>query len=155
MSAPVAYKARGLELNRRIGPRHPRLGAAGCRAARWLGARLMGAAGFHQLGSDFADDRIARVRERLTRGETVYLAGLGPPGTHNSGVALVEVSQANGPRLIINNEKERFPGNKHTTEYPQASIDAMVSTLRARGRDIGDIAAWLTSWDYPTLAGRL
>src|SRR5580692_12365953 len=113
----------------------------------------MAAAGFHQLGSDFADARMARVREKLGRGETVYLAGIGPPGTHNSGVALVEVSQANGPRLIVNNEEERFSGNKHTTEYPRLSIDAMVATLRGMGRDIGDIAAWLTTWDYPTLIG--
>jgi carbamoyltransferase len=127
----------------------------GFHAARWLGGRLLGAAGFHQLGSDFADARIARVREKLGRGETVYLAGIGPPGTHNSGVALVEVSQANGPRLIVNNEEERFSGNKHTTEYPVASIDAMVATLRGIGRDIGDIDAWLTSWDYPDLAGTL
>ena len=90
----------------------------------------MGAAGFHQLGSDFADMRIAHVRQKLSRGETVYLAGIGPPGTHNSGVALVEVTQANGPRLIVNNEEERFSGNKHTTEYPRQSIDAMVATLR-------------------------
>ena len=89
------------------------------------------------------------------RGETVYLAGLGAPGTHNSGVALVEVTQANGPRLIVNNEEERFSGNKHTTEYPKESIDAAVATLRGIGRDIGDIDAWLTSWDYPTLAGTL
>ena len=116
---------------------------------------MFAAAGFHQLGSAFAGKRIAHVREKLIRGDTVYLAGLGPPGTHNSGVALVEVSQATGPRLIVNNEEERFSGNKHTTEYPQASIDAMASTLRERGRDIGDIAAWLTSWDYPTLAGTL
>src|SRR6202163_2792196 len=155
MAVSDIHKAGRLNPKLRIGPRHPGLGRAGFRAARWLGARLMGAAGFHQLGSDFADDRIARVRERLTRGETVYLAGLGPPGTHNSGVALVEVSQANGPRLIINNEEERFSGNKHTTEYPQASIDAMVATLRGIGRDIGDIDAWLTSWDYPDLAGTL
>ena len=118
-------------------------------------ARLFAAAGFHQLGSEFADARIAHVREKLERGETVYLAGLGPPGTHNSGVALVEVTQADGPRLILNNEEERFSGNKHTTEYPRASIDAMVATLRGMGRDIGDIDAWLTSWDYPTLAGTL
>ena len=59
----------------------------------------MGAAGFHQLGSAYADARIARVREKLARGETVYLAGIGAPGTHNSGVALVEVTPANGPRL--------------------------------------------------------
>jgi carbamoyltransferase len=155
MAAPFIYKAGRLKLNRRIAPRHPRLGALGFRATRWLAGRLMGAAGFHQLGSDFADARIGLVREKLTRGETVYLAGLGLPGTHNSGVALVEVSQANGPQLIVNNEEERFSGNKHTTEYPKASIDAMVETLRSRGRDIGDIAAWLTSWDYPTLAGTL
>src|SRR4051812_3828155 len=77
--------------NKRIGPKHPRLGAAGFRAARWLSARLFAAAGFHQFGSEFAGQRIARISEKLQRGETVYLAGLGPPGTHNSGVALVEV----------------------------------------------------------------
>ena len=115
----------------------------------------MGSAGFHQLGSEFAETKIAHIREKLARGETVYLAGLGAPGTHNSGVALVEVTQAHGPRLIVNNEEERFSGNKHTTEYPRASIDAVVATLRGMGRDVGDIDAWLTSWDYPTLAGTL
>jgi carbamoyltransferase len=144
-----------LELNRRIGPRHPKLAALGFRAARWLGAKSMAAVGFHQLGSAFAEERIARVREQLGRGETVYLAGLGLPGTHNSGVALVEVTLADGPRLIVNNEEERFSGNKHTTEYPRASIDAMVETLRGMGRDIEDIAAWLTTWNYPDLAGTL
>lgn len=115
----------------------------------------MGTAGFHQLGSPFADARLAAIRAKLARGDTVYLAGLGAPGTHNSGVALVEVTRARGPRLIVNNEEERFSGNKHTTEYPRASIDAMVSALRGLGRDIDDIDAWLTSWDYPTLAGTL
>jgi len=95
------------------------------------------------------------VRAKLARGETVYLAGLGAPGTHNSGLALVEVTQAHGPRLIVNNEEERFSGNKHTTEYPKLSIDAAVATLREMGCDIGDIDAWLTSWDYPTLAGTM
>jgi carbamoyltransferase len=144
-----------LKPNIRIGPRHPRLAGIGFRFARWLAARTMGAAGFHQLGSEFADARIAHVRAKLARGETVYLAGLGAPGTHNSGLALVEVTQADGPRLIVNNEEERFSGNKHTTEYPKLSIDAVVATLREMGRDIGDIDAWLTSWDYPTLAGTL
>jgi carbamoyltransferase len=152
---PFNDKACGLEPKARIGARHPRLGEAGFRAARWLAARLMGLAGFHQLGSNFARARIARIREKLDRGETVYLAGLAPPGTHNSGVALVEVTSASGPRLIVNNEEERFSGNKHTTEYPRNSIDAMVATLRGIGRDIGDIDAWLTSWDYPDLAGTI
>jgi len=109
--------------------------------------------GIHRLGSAFAEQRLAEVRTRLTGGETIYLVGLGAPGLHNTGVALVEVSQANGPRLIVNNEEERFSGDKHTTEYPRRSIDTMVATLRGVGRDVGDIAAWLTTWDYPTLFG--
>src|ERR1700748_1562384 len=115
----------------------------------------MARAGFHRLGSALGEPRIAEGRARLARGETLYLAGLGAPGTHNSGVALVEVTQANGPRLILNNEEERFSGNKHTTEYPAKSIDAMIAALKGMGRDAGDIFAWLTSWDYPALAGTL
>src|ERR1700748_261865 len=138
---------------KRIGPRHPRLGAAGFRLARWLAAKTMARAGFHQLGSDYAQSQLRLAREKLARGETLYLAGLGAPGTHNSGVALVEVTQASGPRLILNNEEERFSGNKHTTEYPTASVDAMVEALRGMGRGAGDIFAWLTTWDFPTLAG--
>ena len=83
----------------------------------------------HQLAVPLISDE-RHVRGKLARGETVYLAGLGLPGTHNAGVSLVEVTQANGPRLILNNEEERFSGNKHTTEYPVKSIDAMVAALR-------------------------
>src|SRR5262249_21278934 len=139
--------------HKRTGARHQRLGEAGFRLAKWLATQTMGHAGFHRLGSAFAQARIAEAREKLARGDTVYLAGLGLPGTHNSGVALVEVTQARGPRLILNNEEERFSGNKHTTEYPAKSIDAMVATLRGLRRDVGDIHAWLTAWDYPQLAG--
>ena len=112
----------------RTGPRHPRLGAAGFRAAEWLATRLFALAGFHRLGSAFAADKLAEARTKLARGETLYLAGLGPPGTHNSGVALVEVTQAHGPRLILNNEEERFSGNKHTTEYPRACVTSTRAT---------------------------
>jgi carbamoyltransferase len=139
----------------RIGPRHPRLGAATFRAARSIGARLMARAGFHQPDSNFARERIASIADRLNRGETVYLAGLAAPGTHNTGVALVEVTQANGPRIIVNNEEERFSGNKHTTEYPRRSLDAMVATLRDMGRDVGDIAAFVTTWNYPAFFATL
>ena len=31
----------------------------------------------------------------------------------------------------------------------------MVEALRGMGRGVGDIFAWLTSWDYPTLAGTM
>ena len=139
----------------RIGPRHPRLGRFCFRATRRITTWLMSLAGFHANDSDFTKARISAIRAKLVRGETVYLAGLGLPGTHNSGVALVEVTQAHGPRLIVNNEEERFSGDKHTTQYPRAALEAMRATLQAMGRDIADIDAWLTSWDYPDLTGTL
>lgn len=140
---------------RRIGPKYPRLGRFCFRATRRVTTWLMALAGFHANDSSFTSKRISAIRAKLARGETVYLAGLGLPGTHNSGVALVEVTQARGPRLIVNNEEERFSGDKHTTQYPRAALDAMRGTLRAMGRDIVDIDAWLTSWDYPDLLGTL
>jgi carbamoyltransferase len=139
----------------RIGPRHPILGAASFHFIRWLATRSMARIGFHVLGSDFAAQRIASIREKLNGGATVYLAGIAAPGTHNTGVALVEVTQANGPRIIVNNEEERFSGDKHTTEYPRQSLDAMIATLRSMGRDVDDIAAFVTTWDYPALFATL
>lgn len=111
--------------------------------------------GLHKANSDTAKRTLASIRERLQRGETVYIAGLACPGTHNTGVALVEVTQSGGPRLIVNNEEERFSGNKHTTEYPEAALDDMREVLRRMGRDIGDIAAFVTTWDYPALTSML
>ena len=91
----------------------------------------------------------------MQRGETVYVLGFAASGTHNTGVALIEITQADGPRIVVNNEEERFSGEKHTTEYPRRSIDAMVEHLRAIGRDVGDIAAIVTTWDYPVLFATL
>ena len=135
----------------RIGPRHPGLAKAGYRLTRWLSEPSLARIGFHRVDSEFARERIASIRERLQRGETVYIVGLAAPGTHNTGIALIEVTQKDGPRIILNNEEERFSGNKHTTEYPKASIDAMAETLRQIGRSAADIAAFVTTWDYPVL----
>jgi carbamoyltransferase len=118
---------------------------------RRLSELSMARGGLHRIGSEFASQKIASIKERLRRGETVYIAGLACSGTHNTGVALIEVTRNAGPRIIVNNEEERFSGNKHTAEYPKASIDAMVETLRQMGRGVGDIAAFVTTWDYPVL----
>jgi carbamoyltransferase len=97
----------------RIGPRHPRLAKAGYRLTRRLSELSMARMGFHRIDSEFAAKKIASIRERLERGETVYIAGLTAPGVHNTGIALIEVTQKAGPRIIVNNEEERFSGNKH------------------------------------------
>jgi carbamoyltransferase len=151
-----AFEANGLETTEiRSRPRYPGIAAAGFRLTRRLSEPLMARIGFHRIGSEFARGKIASVRERLRRGETVYIAGLAGPGTHNTGVALIEVNQNTGPRIIVNNEEERFSGNKHTTEYPRASLGAMAETLRRMGRGVGDIAAFVTTWDYPVLLATL
>ncbi|WP_291855316.1 carbamoyltransferase C-terminal domain-containing protein [Bradyrhizobium sp.] len=138
-------------LKRRVGPRHPAIAKAGYRLTRRLAEPAMARAGFHRLDSEFARWTVDSIRLRLQRGETVYVVGFAAPGTHNTGVALIEITQAGGPRIVVNNEEERFSGEKHTTEYPRRSIDATVETLRGLGRDIGDIAAVVTTWDYPVL----
>lgn len=140
---------------RRIGSTFPRLADAAFHVTRAISRRVMARGGFHDIDSDEARATIATIARRLRDGETVYIAGLASSGTHNTGVALVEVTQANGPRLIVNNEEERFSGDKHTSEFPHRSLDAMAATLRAMGRDISDIAAFVTTWDYPTLFGTM
>ncbi|MHC2437719.1 carbamoyltransferase [Bradyrhizobium sp. USDA 4451] len=139
----------------RTGPRHPRFAAAGYEITRRLSERAMAKLGLHKANGEFAQRTIASIRERLQRGETVYIAGLACPGTHNTGVALVEVTQKDGPRLIVNNEEERFSGNKHTNEFPRHALDDMRKVLQRIGRDIGDIAAFVTTWDYPALMAML
>ncbi len=146
------FEANGLDTQKlRIRPRHPRIAKLAHRVTRWLSEPLMARRGFHRLGSEFASRKIASIRDRLRRGESVFIAGLAGPGTHNSGIALIEVTQNAGPRIIVNNEEERFSGNKHETEYPRLSIDAVVETLRQMGRNVGEIAAFVTTWDYPAL----
>ncbi|MFZ0193532.1 MAG: hypothetical protein WAL14_01755, partial [Pseudolabrys sp.] len=60
----------------------------------------------------------------------------------------IELTRARGPRLIFNNEEERFSGEKHTNAYPRHSIEHMLTAMAAMGLNAGHIDAWLTSWDY-------
>ena len=92
--------------------------------------------------------------EKLRRGERIYLAGIGPAG-HNSGVALIEASRADGIRLICNNEEERYSGIRHCAAWPEQSLHAMLTMLDGAGIDPGQIHAFVASWDYVTLAATL
>jgi carbamoyltransferase len=139
----------------RVGPRHPQIANAGYRLTLWLSGMAMARLGLHRLGSTFANQTLKSIEARLQAGETVYIAGLACPGTHNTGVALIEVSRERGPRIIVNNEEERFSGIKHSTQHPRKSLREMRETLRRMGRDIGDIAAFVTTWDYPGMVAML
>ena len=105
--------------------------------------------------SQFASERLAAIRATLERGETVYLGGIGAAGLHNSGVALVEVSPDHGPRILCNNEEERFSGKKHTTEFPHSALRALETTIQRVGIGPERIAAWLGTWDYPAFGATI
>jgi carbamoyltransferase len=97
-------------------------------------------------------ERLEAVRASITRGDTVYLVGIGATGLHNSGVALIEVSRDRGPRIICNNEEERFSGKKHSTDFPRLSLQTMRAAMERIGIGPERIAAWLGTWDYAALA---
>jgi carbamoyltransferase len=135
----------------RTGPRHPRLSAFGYRIAQRPLERYFQKRHIYRADSEFAGQRLAAIGAKLGRGETVYLAGISAAGLHNSGVALVEVTQKDGVRLICNNEEERFSGVKHTDRFPEHSIAALLPILDAKGLKPADIDAWLSAWDQPAL----
>lgn len=138
----------------RYGPSHPWLGALAEPLARPLITAYAGRRGFVGPDSAHARERGAAMAEKLERGEPVYLVGLGPAG-HNSGAALIEVTAADGVRLICNNEEERYTGIKHCTAYPGQGLAALLRIMEARGLRPAQIHAWLASWNYIALAATL
>lgn len=136
----------------RTGPRHPWLAAAGFRILSPLIEWFYTHQGYFHPTSKFATDRIRAVRAKLERGETVYLAGIGVSGNHNSGVALIEVTRAGGAKILYNNEEERFSGKKHSTEYPRGALDNLLETMKRMGIGCERIDAWVATWDYALLA---
>ena len=134
-----------------FGPSTPWLGST----ARWTALHLA-RAGYALCGVNLHDSRLARtvlaeIGERLSRDETVYLAGIGTPA-HDTGIALVEVSRANGIRLISNDQEERFSRIKHDDRFPEHAIGVFRQRLDERGLTVQDIAAFLFTWDSARVA---
>jgi carbamoyltransferase len=136
-----------------IGPRFRRLGAAAF-AATYPLARLAGAlARLHSPTGAYAQERIVSMRQKLERGETVHILGIGPGG-HNAGVGLVEASKTRGIRLIANHEEERFRAVKHFQRYPEMSVQMLVEQLKHLNIEPEQIHAACASWDYPYWTGK-
>ena len=131
-----------------MGPRFPRLGAVAF-AATYPLVRLAGALmRMHSPTGAYARERIASMRQKLARGETVYVLGIGPGG-HNAGVGLVEASRARGIRLIANHEEERFRAEKHFQRYPDLCVQVLAAQMKRLGIEPAQIHAACASWDYP------
>ncbi len=138
----------------RIGPRHPWLGALGYGLALRFVDRACRSRNIVRAGSAAARARIAAIGDKIARGETAYLAGVSASGAHNTGIALVEVTR-DGPRLLFNNEEERFSAVKHTNKFPTLSIDALRDDMAAMGLDIRQIDGWFSGWDHAALGATL
>ena len=131
-------------------PAHPHAGRLVESLSRPL-VRAVGAAlKFYDNRSRYAKLKGQEMCERLGRGESVYLLGIGPSG-HNSTAALVEVSAKNGILPIRNNEEERFTGIRHEDRFPENSRNEIFELLEKMDVNPTDILAIVGSWNY--LAG--
>jgi len=135
----------------RIGPRFQLLGTAAFASIHPLLRLAGGLTRMHSPAGAYARERIASMRQKLERGETVYVLGIGPGG-HNAGVGLVEASSSRGIRLIANHEEERFRGVKHFQRYPRMSVQILAEQMVKLGIEPGRIHAACASFDYPTFA---
>jgi carbamoyltransferase len=134
-----------------FGPSHPRLGQSGFQLGRSVAKRLAASQQFFQSNSAYARERASALQQKVRGDGTAYLLGIGPGG-HNAGVALVEVSQERGVRLVCNNEEERYSGIKHDTHFPVLSLEALREQFAQLGIGAEDIHACVASWDYVALA---
>src|SRR5688572_7744141 len=131
----------------RYGPSLPWLGAIGYRLSRPVIRAYANYHGFYDDRHPFAVERAASFRQKLARGETVHLVGLGVGG-HNTGTALIEASQRHGIRFVANNEEERYTQVKHCTELPSHTIEVLKRQLAERNLRPQDVHAYVGSWNY-------
>lgn len=98
------------------------------------------------FNSDEASTWGKRFRERIGRGEKVYLLGF-QAIVHNSGVSLVEASQAEGIKILLNCEEERFLSSKHFAGYPGESLKEVAKLLARMGKTTQDLFGVFYAWD--------
>ncbi|MCA8990702.1 MAG: hypothetical protein KDA88_01925 [Planctomycetaceae bacterium] len=100
-----------------------------------------------QIHQSQAQAKFKSVQEKLARGESALIVGLGVAG-HNAGVALARVSNEHGIEFLSNDEEERFTGIKHYGEFPTQGLLSLQRRLQEMGKTADDIDAWCLSWDY-------
>jgi carbamoyltransferase len=131
----------------RWGPRRPRLARWGGRAVLPVMNRLLSRHGLHRPHSKLERSRLAALAQAIRAGREAYVLGFNTT-THNSGAALVRVSERGMVELICNEEEERYTAEKHCDQFPRHSIDAVKRRMQELGLGPEDLAACVVSWDY-------
>ena len=134
-----------------FGPRHKRLPKFVQRVTDICFGAVAAHHQFYSAGSKAARHVGETFRKRLQAGETLYVIGITPMG-HNTGVAVVSVSNAGGIEVLCNNEEERFTGEKHTNKFPHESLREVRELLQARGIPAEQVFT-VGGWDYVSALG--
>ena len=113
----------------RYTPAHPHVGKLVESLTRPFVKAIGATLNFYDNKSRYATLKGQEMRNRLSRGESVYLFGVGPSG-HNSTAALVEVSSKDGIVPICNNEEERYTGVRNEDRFPENSIKEILHPSR-------------------------
>jgi carbamoyltransferase len=135
----------------RWGPKHPRLAKWGGRVALPVLDKFFSHHGLHRPDSELGRSRLAALTQTIRAGHEAYVLGFNT-ATHNSGAALVRVSERGGVELICNEEEERYTAVKHCHTYPEHSIEAIKRHIQALGLGPKDLAACVINWDYAAVA---
>lgn len=129
------------------GPRFERLPRAVAALTYRASRMLFALGGFYESDSEQSRACGQRMLKKLERGENAYIVGASVNG-HNTGAALVEVS-GHGPRIICNDEEERFSGIKHCADYPRLSIESVKGRMKDLGIAPKDLDVCVVPWEYP------
>jgi carbamoyltransferase len=133
------------------GPSHPLPGSMTTRILSFLLKRYAQKKQVHASTSGYVQERISSLQKKFSRGEHVYLLGIGS-GVHNSGIALVEVTATGEIRLLFNNEEERFRAIKHCSDYPEMAVAELLAQMARLHISVSDIHACLTTFDFSKMA---
>lgn len=131
----------------RWGARRPRLAALGSRVLLPPMERLLSHHGLYSRDSKLGRTQLAALERKIRAGQEAYVLGFGTT-LHNSGAALIRISELGRVELICNEEEERYAAVKHCHEYPWHAVEAVTRRMQALGIDAADLSACVSSWDY-------
>jgi carbamoyltransferase len=131
----------------RWGPRHPHLSRWGGRAVLPVMDRFLSHHGIHRPGSELGCSSLTALRQTIHDGREAYVLGFGTT-SHNTGAALVRISEQGQVHIVCNEEEERYTAIKHCDQYPVNAVEAVKRHMRTLGIEPADLAACVSSWDF-------
>jgi carbamoyltransferase len=131
----------------RWGPKRRRLAEWGGRTIAPVMGKVLARSGLQGPDSKQGRSRLAALEQAIHAGREAYLLGVHLQ-SHNTGAALVRVSERGCVELICNEEEERYRAVKHYGQYPERSIEMVKQRMQAIGLGPEELAACVCGVDY-------